>query len=349
MKKFLCLIPLFFITNSYAYIQVKGFTSLYGAYTKTIYSKSSTNVKRGVDFESNSLFGVNISSKLKGDFYFSAQGIARGDSGISSSKSPWEVTANWAFLGYSFNKSKVKLGCQFLPFTISAEYQDVGVERPYIISTSTTNYLNIFKSFNGLSYSYSTPTYGGELTTKLFGGNNSSELVNSKVGGGSLSFTGIKTKLHASLFYIEPDYKVSELGVGTVPFGDNLISSVFAAEYNSLDYVVLIEYSWFQLSDSSGQSGEKDKRSRLNAFSALFGKKIRNFTPRYTFDFLDLNSELADNSYGSIMNHTIGVNYNLVKDGSIILKAEGKYTDSHKDNSIQVTDQTYLVGVDAVF
>lgn len=76
-----------------------------------------------MDFTKDSLFGLNLSSKVGENLLAAAQFVALGGVGQTSN---FNLYAQWANLTYSMtNTFNVKIGRQLLPILISSEYQRV--------------------------------------------------------------------------------------------------------------------------------------------------------------------------------------------------------------------------------
>lgn len=106
-------------TQASAEVNINGFATIAGGFTsgsdETLYLYDDD-----LNFDNDSLFGVQISSDLDEDLNFTAQLISRG-------RDEWATDVEWAYISYEVNENvRFQFGKQRTPYFMYTEFFDVG-------------------------------------------------------------------------------------------------------------------------------------------------------------------------------------------------------------------------------
>ncbi|TQV75468.1 porin [Aliikangiella marina] len=108
-----------FATQANAEVNINGFATIAGGFTS---DETETLYQYGEDlnFDNDSLFGVQLSSDLDEDLNFTAQLISRG-------RDEWATDVEWAYMSYQANENvRFQFGKQRTPYFMYTEFFDVG-------------------------------------------------------------------------------------------------------------------------------------------------------------------------------------------------------------------------------
>lgn len=160
---------------TFAEIDINGFATVAGGATTskndTIYGYDSD-----VNFEPDSLLGLQISSDLTEGLSATAQLISKG-------ADDWEVDAEWAYISYEFTDYfKMLAGKQRAPFYSYSDYIDVGYAYHWIRPPEGVYNLP-FDSVTGLGMLYTQPLGPVDSTIQFLYGRNNEDISISGTSG----------------------------------------------------------------------------------------------------------------------------------------------------------------------
>lgn len=163
----IALSPLLCVANSYADIQLNGFASIVAGQTL-----SSDEVFNGydndLDFETESLFAIQVQSNLGEGLGVTAQVIARG-------ANDWDPDFEWAYISYDVNDEfRILAGRQRAPLYMYSDYLDVSYAYSWITPPSGVYDLP-FDTIDGLGFIYTTYMGDFESTVQAIYGNNNDQ------------------------------------------------------------------------------------------------------------------------------------------------------------------------------
>ena len=112
-------------TQASAEVNINGFATIAGGYTsdetETLYQYNDD-----LNFDNDSLFGVQLSSDLDENLSFTAQLISRG-------RDEWATDVEWAYMSYEASENvRFQFGKQRTPYFMYTEFFDVGFAYPWI-------------------------------------------------------------------------------------------------------------------------------------------------------------------------------------------------------------------------
>lgn len=154
-----------FSTTSFAEIRINGFGSIYGGQTL---DKDDVFIDydNELNFETDSLFAIQISADVSDDLSATAQIISRG-------KYNWDAEFEWAYLSYNVSENlNIKAGRLRFPNYYYSEFIDVGYAYHWIKPPNDV-YASELTSYDGISALYT--TYLGDFEHKLLLGFGSAE------------------------------------------------------------------------------------------------------------------------------------------------------------------------------
>jgi len=119
----------------------------------------------------DSKMGLQVSAKINDKADATVQLLARGrGKGLGNSSDPWQVSAEWAYLGYQVTDDvKVRMGRLRIPFYMTSETLDVGYSYPWV-RPPMEMYTTALTSYNGLDVLYKFSVGSVNTTAQLFTG-----------------------------------------------------------------------------------------------------------------------------------------------------------------------------------
>jgi hypothetical protein len=163
----IALSPLLCVANSYADIQLNGFASIVAG--QTLSSDETFNgYDNDLDFETESLFAIQVQSDLGEGLGVTAQVIARG-------ANDWDPDFEWAYISYDVNDEfRILAGRQRAPLYMYSDYLDVSYAYSWITPPSGVYDLP-FDTIDGLGFIYTTYMGDFESTIQAIYGNNNDQ------------------------------------------------------------------------------------------------------------------------------------------------------------------------------
>lgn len=186
-------------------IQFDGFFTV-GAAThddkndnRYIGSLGDRGITNNVTFETDTRFGLQISSDIADNASVVAQILGTGTNG------GFDAQVEWAYVDYEFNKYiSLRAGKVKQPVYLVNDYVEVGYAYPWIRPPVEVYYLNNpLNTINGAELLFSVPIGKGQLTFQPYIGSNRDDIPNG--GGAYFEAEGI---IGADLKYAAPGYLV---------------------------------------------------------------------------------------------------------------------------------------------
>lgn len=333
-------------------IEWNGFGSAYFAqsFDDDYYSEGYTDNE--ANFTSFSNFGLNVASQLSEEFSAAAQIVAEGDTANDS----WNMNVVWGYVDYSPVKNlHIKGGRQLLPIIFANEFRNVGYLLPYFRIPSAALSFIPFRGFDGFTAAYSM----GDFKVSAFIGNGNLDLPSNLTykSGGVNNISGVTFDydnnngfgVHAMVARADTDLTVNTTVSGNSLDVAMVTNPVLASIGYRLDKWNLVHWAEF-IHTESNDTTLRDASSGY----ALFGYRIGNWMPRYTFAASRINTAYRHSTLGLIYSlsqttqHSFGFNYQL--DPRAIFKVDYLYQTSGEPTSTGGTHARSLaVGVDFVF
>lgn len=117
-------------------------------------------------FNGDSKVGLQIGAQINDRMDATVQLLARGrGTGLGNPNDPWEISAEWAYLGYQINDAlKVRAGRLRIPFYMTSETLDVGYSYPWV-RPPTEMYTTAITAYDGVDvlYDFSTGSWNHKL------------------------------------------------------------------------------------------------------------------------------------------------------------------------------------------
>ena len=318
-------------SSSASEIILNGFASVYGRQSLTKNPMDQSTDDKGINFDNDSIIGLNISSHFAKDWTAVGQLVAGQRALSPSNVAPdWSPEFDWFFLTYEEPTTglSVRVGRQLYPFSLTAEYVDVGLTLPWRTLPIQFRTAVFFKSFEGISVAYQKPIGDIQFNARIFGGdarsgqpvlgNNGYEgyEINNLIGVVS-AFEGDGWKVQATysqfrLILTMPNYQTLPLPstLAKIEFGGMNHDFTIGGSYNKNHILGYLEYA--RACNSGFESCIAD------TYYGTLGYHLGSFLPHYTFSYGDW--KIPGFFTGRETSHGFGINYQL--DPSAVLKLE---------------------------
>jgi len=312
-------------------IMWNGFASVYARESLTTNPRDSSTDDKGINFDNDTKVGLNMSSHFAKDWTAVGQIVAsRRSITPANVAATWSPEFDWFFLNYDDPTTglSMKVGRQLYPFSLTAEYVDVGLAYPWRELPEQFRTAVFFKSFEGLSLAYQKTIGESQFVARLFGGDarsgqpdQSNNAYNgyqiNNLEGAVVSLEAEGWKLHAT--YSQFRIVITSPNFQTPPTPSTLVGS----EFGSMNHNVTIGGTY----DRHNIMGYLEYTLNCNtafpdclvkAYYGTLGYHLGAFLPHYTFALGDW--DIPGEFNGRETSHGFGLNYQL--DPAIVLKAE---------------------------
>lgn len=292
-----------FVTSSSAYaVQFDGFLTAGASWhddknkNRYIGSLGDRGVINDASFETDTRFGLQVSSDIAEDMSAVAQILGTGVDGN------FDAVVEWAYIDYELNKwASVRSGKIKQPVYLVNDYVEVGYAYPWIRPPVEVYYLNNpLNTVNGIEFLFQFPVGNGTLSLQPYFGSNRDDIPNTggvgffeaeKIRGLDIKYSGRGYSVHASSFTCDVKIFGNITDQPTAfgfPVDINLNGTgeckVTAAGFN-LDIANVVVYSeWQERETTLGLSkpfGDQD------AWYATVGYRFGKWMPHITFAAID--------------------------------------------------------------
>ena len=291
------------LSSSSAYaVQFDGFLTAGASWhddknkNRYIGSLGDRGVQNDVSFETDTRFGLQISSDIAEDMSVTAQILGTGVDGN------FDAVVEWAYVDYqatdwlSIRSGKIKQ-----PVYLVNDYVEVGFAYPWIRPPVEVYYLNNpLNTVNGIEALFQFPIGPGTLSLQPYFGSNRDDIPNTggvgffeaeKIRGIDVKYSGRGYTVHASKFICDVKIFGNLTDVPTA-FGDNVdidLSGVgecdVAATGFNLDIANIVVYSEYQ--ERKTQDGLSRPFGNQESYYATFGYRVGKWLPHITFASID--------------------------------------------------------------
>lgn len=253
-------------------------------------------IQNDASFETDTRFGLQISSDIAENMSVTAQLLGTGTNGN------FDAIVEWAYAEYevadwlSIRSGKIKQ-----PVYLVNDYVEVGYAYPWIRPPVEVYYLNNpLNTVNGIEALIQFPVGPGTLSFQPYFGSNRDDIPNTSgigffeaetIRGLDIKYTGRGYSVHASKFVCDVKIFGQLLNVPTV-FGDPVDidlsgegeCDVTATGFN-LDISNIVVYSEYQ--ERKTQDGLSRPFGNQESFYATFGYRVGKWLPHVTFASID--------------------------------------------------------------
>lgn len=306
--KALALTPLICAVNSYAEISLNGFASIVAGQTLSN-DETFNGYDNDLDFETESLFAIQVQSNLGEGLGVTAQIIARGED-------DWDPDFEWAYVSYDVNDElRVLAGRQRAPLYMYSDYLDVSYAYSWI-SPPGGVYDLPFDTIDGLGVIYTTEMGEFESTFQaIYGNNNDEDDIFGEtikpdykdVLGGSLTLVRDWLTLRGGYFQADvtlPLSAIAGLSNGWQQAGFSDIANNVEIEDDSgqfYEFGFQIDYdSYLLVGEYTHRTIDNVPLADENSFYVMAGKRFDSFLVTITYgkDDADLQHLTNDIPYG---------------------------------------------------
>ena len=280
-------------------IQFDGFFTVGAARSNDKYnnvyigSLGDRGITRDITFETDTRFGLQITSEIADNASVVAQILGQG------TQSNFNAVVEWAYVDYEFNKYiSLHAGKIKQPVYLVNDYVEVGYAYPWIRPPSEVYYLNNpLNTVNGAELLFSFPVGKGQLSFQPYIGSNRDDIPNSNGTGyfEAEGIAGIDVKyaapgflIHASKFHCRKVNTFGGLTDQPTKFGFNVdvnLNGVGRCDVSSVgmnfDLSNVVAYAEWQKRETS------DTLARpfgdTNAWYTTLGYRMGKWLPHLTF------------------------------------------------------------------
>jgi len=367
-------------------VRISGFVNVVGGMNNLDPNDITTsNSYRGYDnkydFQNESLAAVQISGTIAENMGATIQLIAQNDPLKDN------VRLEWGYISYDLSDEARLLAGRIRPSTfLYSDYLDVGYAYNWITPPDEVYAQTTISNIDGLSIAYNlelgdnvltTTIYAGNTTDKASIGGNPSDFAYDDVVGGEVAISNDYAKLRVG--YVQTNITSSFDMAGLVGGfgGDELNMNRSAASFVGVG--LNIDYEDIQFAaEYVSRTVDETASANTRAYYGMFGYKIGDFTPNYTYASVSSSLNESDSSalagatpVSAMVNtirtraldnrysHTIGVRYELNPQAALKLEynrakvTHSAYTATGiKKGFITETDEdinTYRIALNVIF